>query len=1193
MKISPYTNSLRTPLLAGSLALLCFCALSGGARAQDTLGARARLEGQNPGSDSVVLDANPSNPGWSAAATSDATDWLTLTPPAGGPAAATITGTGSGNVVFNFAANPSSTRSGTITFSMNDGTTLTLNVTQAGSTYLPASDVGVLASAGKTPEPSSAAGVAVDTVGNVFFTGAGVGMVYEWSWPSGPTSPLASSAPAPSFDPVGVAVDAYGNVYIADAPEQTVWQWTPGGAAFTPVISSIAVIGDLALYLSKSRPYGQIDPVGVAVDAAGNVYIADNGNKAIEELVLTAPGTLAGASIEVLATSGMVPSGLSSSAFDPVGVAVDAAGNVYIADAGNRAIEEWMPTSPGSLSLFFSSSSSLLSASQQSSFNPVGVAVDGAGNVYIVDAGNYAIWEVVAATSFVNELVSPEFNLPQGAAVDAGGNLYMAEAGPVELVIEEEPYAFVDTTGKTESARYGTDTLSPVLTVQGTSLNLTGPFAPASDSTSWLRIMGTSPGAVDFGFNPNNTGTTRSGNLVVLGVEIPVEQNYNTPGFFTTGVAEPVNFCGLREYAMLYWWPLQFSLIDIWGANNATPQGPSGGEVDFMTGTFSLPVQASIAGDALYFDGQTFLSTLDEIPGPQNFTLDLWFETTSTNGGVLIGFSSYQTGTGGGDSYDRVLYMDPSGYLHFGIWSTTTGSAQTADAPEGYWCNDGLWHHVAATYDTAEGVTMILDGGAPIRNLNGTGAENYTGYWRIGEDNLNNWPYTPPGNGLNLPLYYQGAMAQVSIYSPELGPEDILFLYLDGALPTCVPQSCSGVTGGQTATVTAPPTSTTAGVTATVTDGTPGSSETLTVTDPGTIAPPGYPALPPNSVYCDIQDSGETASDSITANFYCPDNGGQYPTLKFYNTVTAGWENVLPIATEPANLVIPDAISLGGTTADTWQYTVVFNAGSQPPVTGLTGTEFALATAPTTAAVTWASPGAITYGTALSGAQLDATANLPGNFVYDPPAGTVLSAGWHFLSVTFTPSAPGVSAVKAVATITVKPAPLKVVADGASKTYGQTLFFDGTKGFTTKGLVNGDTVTGALLTSRGAPAWATVAGSPYAVDVGWAVGRGLHNYIISYVPGSLTVNPAALTITADNRAKPYGQTLVLGTKAFTAKGLLNRDTVTRVALTSPGTVATAAPGTYAIVPSNAQGTGLANYKVSYADGTLTVTKTVH
>ena len=103
--------------------------------------------------------------------------------------------------------------------------------------------------------------------------------------------------------------------------------------------------------------------------------------------------------------------------------------------------------------------------------------------------------------------------------------------------------------------------------------------------------------------------------------------------------------------------------------------------------------------------------------------------------------------------------------------------------------------------------------------------------------------------------------------------------------------------------------------------------------------------------------------------------------------------------------------------------------------------------------------------------------------------------------------------------LTVNPAALTITADSTSKTYGQTVTFAGTE-FTESGLVNGDTVTSVTLTSAGAAATATVGGSPYRIVASEAEGTGLCNYTISYVNGSLTVNTAALTITAEARARP-------------------------------------------------------------------------
>ena len=90
------------------------------------------------------------------------------------------------------------------------------------------------------------------------------------------------------------------------------------------------------------------------------------------------------------------------------------------------------------------------------------------------------------------------------------------------------------------------------------------------------------------------------------------------------------------------------------------------------------------------------------------------------------------------------------------------------------------------------------------------------------------------------------------------------------------------------------------------------------------------------------------------------------------------------------------------------------------------------------------------------------------------------------------------------------------------------------------GLVNGDAVTAVALSSTGAAATAQVAGSPYAIIAGAATGINLGNYTIGYAAGALTIDGRALTITAANRAKIYGDIVTLAGTEFEASGLENR-----------------------------------------------------
>jgi subtilisin-like proprotein convertase family protein len=238
--------------------------------------------------------------------------------------------------------------------------------------------------------------------------------------------------------------------------------------------------------------------------------------------------------------------------------------------------------------------------------------------------------------------------------------------------------------------------------------------------------------------------------------------------------------------------------------------------------------------------------------------------------------------------------------------------------------------------------------------------------------------------------------------------------------------------------------------------------------------------------------------------------------------------------------------------------------------------------------LTWTNPAGITYGTALSGTQLNATAtysatNVPGTLTYSSPAGTFLNAGNNqTISVTFTPT--DTNSFLAVTTniaINVSPAPLTITANDTNKIYGAAL-----PAFTASyiGFVNGDTTNNlttqeTLTTSAGASSSA----GTYTIT---ANGATSSNYTISHVNGTLTVNPAALTITANSTNKVYGAALPVFTASYS--GFVNGDTSS--SLNTQPTLATGATAsspvaTYAITASGAVD---ANYNITYVPGILTV-----
>ncbi len=178
---------------------------------------------------------------------------------------------------------------------------------------------------------------------------------------------------------------------------------------------------------------------------------------------------------------------------------------------------------------------------------------------------------------------------------------------------------------------------------------------------------------------------------------------------------------------------------------------------------------------------------------------------------------------------------------------------------------------------------------------------------------------------------------------------------------------------------------------------------------------------------------------------------------------------------------------------------------------------------------------------------------------------------------------------------TIARAPLQITARNRQKPYGQPLAFMGREYLITEGSLFGDDkITAVTLASDGASAKSAYTAEGYSILVSNAQGSGLDNYDITYVDGKLTIEKRALTITANNATKTYGDVLTFAGSEFAVSSgsLASGDSISSVSLSSEGAAANAACAAdgYAIVASNAQGTGLGSYDITYVDGTLTIAK---
>ena len=232
------------------------------------------------------------------------------------------------------------------------------------------------------------------------------------------------------LSPNGVVVDATGNVYVADGHK--IRKINPAGVVTTLAGSETAGAKD-----GTGTAASFSNPIGLAVDAAGNIYVADIGNQKIRKI--TAAGvvtTLAGSGTQGAADG----TGTAASFYNPYGVAVDALGNVYVADTTNHKIRKI--TAAGVVTTFAGSGSigAIDAAGTAASFKyPNDVAVDAAGNVYVVDTYNHKIRKITAAGvvttlagsgtqgSYDATGTSASFNTPVGIALDASGNVYVSE----------------------------------------------------------------------------------------------------------------------------------------------------------------------------------------------------------------------------------------------------------------------------------------------------------------------------------------------------------------------------------------------------------------------------------------------------------------------------------------------------------------------------------------------------------------------------------------------------------------------------------------------------------------------------------------------------------------------------------------------------------------------------------------------
>ncbi|NMN37566.1 DUF6443 domain-containing protein [Pedobacter sp. SG918] len=283
---------------------------------------------------------------------------------------------------------------------------------------------------------------AVDQQGNVYVADADNHLIRKIS-PSGLVSTLAGAGYAGYADgtgtsaafqhPSALVVDSYGYVYVSDQQNHRIRKISPSGTVTTLAGSGSAGFAD-----GTGTGASFSSPIGLALDASGNLYVADYGNHRIRKIDLFGGvSTYAGTGSAGLSNG----AALSSSFRNPMGLSFDAAGNLYVADRLNHSIRKI--ASSGTVTTLAGNGSAGYNNGNGTSatFNyPNGVAADAAGNIYVADQLNHSI-RMVSTSGTVTTLAGNgtagtvngsgaaiRFNSPYGLSMDTGGNIYIAES---------------------------------------------------------------------------------------------------------------------------------------------------------------------------------------------------------------------------------------------------------------------------------------------------------------------------------------------------------------------------------------------------------------------------------------------------------------------------------------------------------------------------------------------------------------------------------------------------------------------------------------------------------------------------------------------------------------------------------------------------------------------------------------------
>jgi sugar lactone lactonase YvrE len=897
---------------------------------------------------------------------------------------------------------------------------------------------------------------------------------------------------------------------------------------------------------------------GVTADDQGNLYLADKANNRILKVAAGVPSI-------VTIVSNTLPF------FSPSHAAIDPEGHLFVADTGNNYIVE---INPGGFAAPLPTSSAFNLS------NPTDVAVDGAGNVFVADTGHNRIasYPIFGSSNYNSPYVvytgTTPLSPPHSLAVDNLGDIYFVQGSPGQLWVI--PYGGVAaqvpvTPGISSAGSVAVDAGGTIYVVDTGTQHLLAINAQGS-----ATVMPTT-GVPSFG-SPSSVSVDHSGNVYVS------DTTSNTILRLSGSTPPPLTFIPTPVGQLSTDSP---QTVPLWNAGNLPltlsnltfpANFPSTGGSSSVCSTPLSLIPATDCNVSIGF----IPPAIGLVSGTVTLT-DNSFNGTTQNINV----------SGTGALAQVITFTQPVSPVVFGVAPVTLMATSNAGLP--------VTFTVLSGPATVNGTTLTINGaGTIIVAANAPAGNGYAAAPQAQVTIVVNQATPVLTWATPAPIAYGTALSNTQLDAVASVPGTFTYTPIAGIVLHA---------GSQTLQVLFTPTDTTDYATATAT-------VTLVVNKATSVLTWATPA--PITYGTALSGTQLDAVASVTGTFtYIPaagtvlHAGSQTLQVLFtptdttdYATATATVTLVVNQATSVLTWAIPAPITYGtalsgaqldavasvpGTFAYTPSTGTILSAGFQTLQVLFTPTDttdyktatatVALAVNQATPVLTWATPAPITYGTALSGTQLNAGASVPGTFVYNPAVGTVLTAGSHTLNVTFTPTdTTDYTTATTTVTLTIAKAVLTVTAGSAPMTYGGTL-----PTFTANysGFVPGDTqsvLTGSPQFSI-APATAASPAGSYPINVAQGT-LSAANYTFNFVSGTLTIAKAVLTVNASPASKIYGA--AMPTLAASYSGFVNGDSASTVIISGTPAFATpvtinSAVGVYPITLSGVNTLSAANY----------------